>query len=191
MTGTVRVIVRLGRSRPRLTRRKSISSAGRTYARRRTSGGRSVSGCARQIDKTRRRTRVSSDRSRDRKPSSCQPASRRSSVPREVRRSVSASGWSPSDLISTSGSGATRMGDCASRFRNHREHVHRDRRRHQARPVIVHARRNRIAEHDGIATPSAVVAQATSPSSGRLPTVTEMSKQGKQLTGSTGRSGSA
>ena len=37
-----------------------------------------------------------------------------------------------------------------------------------------------------VATPAAVVAQATGPSSGGLPTVAGMSQQGKQLTGSTG-----
>ena len=73
----------------------------------------------RQDGNDERRTRVSSDRSRDRTPSSSQPASRRSSVrPRRVRRSRSrpAAGARLRPRSGTSGSAATRTGDSASRF---------------------------------------------------------------------------
>ena len=73
--------------------------------------------------------------------------------------------------------------------RSHREHLHRDRRRHRARPACRRPREPRAPHRrtrSSVATPAAVIAQATGPSSGGLPTVTGMAKQGKQLTGSTG-----
>jgi hypothetical protein len=53
--------------------------------------------------------------------------------------------------------------------------------------AVVHATAGAASQDAvSVATPSAVVAQATGPLSGGLPTVTGMGKQGKQLTGSTG-----